>query len=182
LLLTGISIFIFCCHKKHFVNPVTPVFTDGYPPGTLFACQVDGQPWIYHWAWGVPLNCDVDSNFFYIEARANPDHDWEEISFSILDSLKNLTDTTYPLGDANKNDGISSGSLIDIFSFDSCLDRQIDSGPNYREPSFYGGLTITKLDTFSHLITGTFWFDIARLPCDTLKVTHGFFNVGFGTP
>ncbi len=147
---------------------------DQLPPATqtganTFGCLVNGQPW-------TPRGNDGTSNFSVVY-DPNYAQGWLSVAtYRIADGVANQqiislnSDSmravgTYPLRILSKH----FATLIDGRS--KCKYYPTDATTYCR-----GNLTITRLDMRAGVVSGTFDFTLAKLGCDTIRITHGRFD------
>lgn len=132
-----------------------------------FGCLVNGKVW-------VPKGYNGFSN---LNAYYDPLYQGGTFSLSTYRILSN---------DEYSSIGIFMTNLIEKGQFDledpdvgtAIFDYTIDCSYN-RDDTVYreGLLTITRFDLQNYIISGTFEFTLARVGCDTLKVTEGRFDM-----
>jgi len=118
---------------------------------------------------GLDLLCGYSSNYFSIEAAADPGHGWLTQITIVTNSLPISQGHSYALQD------IASGNAyaLDALSYDNGI-----SGTDYEtSKTSTGMLTITKLDAVKHIISGTFYFNAVDDFADTIKITDGRFDL-----
>ena len=150
--------------------------TQALPPATqsgkgTFACYVDGRPFIdKSGGW---FNCFyqvVDGEYYFSIQGRNENN-------SIRTVIIATTDKTISQGEvlplvANQNGNAWGGGRFN-------LPNNTAEG-SYTNSQYSGELTITKLDYTSHIVSGTFWFDVKHpITGETVEIREGRFDTLF---
>jgi len=177
-LFMGICFSLISCHKRNPSIPTKTVDQYGLPINAEFACLINGKPWIYQWHLGIFSGCTVNNKSFGIAvSKAQNSGNWELMRVFINTNIRNnKTDTIYNFSDTGLCEAVYNGIGTTI---DSCYSGQSGYGGGFYAIAVNGNLTITKLDTTSHFISGTFWYNLLSPFCDTIRITEGRFNYGF---
>jgi hypothetical protein len=186
LIATALLHFNGCACKKQILGP------DGLPPITdtganTFGCMVNGKLFVpdgkgfYGLTGMVPLICAYDildgrHNLFLSGAIRTA----TTISSVYLgcDSLALIEGQTYIL----KLDSMGNASAGYRHSLrNSDGSGTINTYSTANDTNLTGKLTITHLDKFQRIISGTFWFNAVndQNPYDTVKITQGRFDMKF---
>ena len=108
---------------------------------------------------------------FYISARRSENYPPEsDIGIQITSKIS-LTETTYTIG-FNHESPIG----VDVIDYGSSADYSAYYTTN---DTTGGEITITKLDTTNHIISGTFYFDVVKLDSNIIKITKGRFDLKY---
>ena len=166
-----ISAILFSCKKE----------VSGLPPATqtganTFGCKVDGNFWVPAGFGIVPTAPKLEARFagsdLYINAR-NFSSSPTESEFEI--SIKNVTGTGNYVLNTTASSPASSTS-----SYGYYVHRQVTPDNEWMTSSQYTGtVTITKIDSINHFVSGTFQFQAINLynAPQPISVTEGRFDV-----
>lgn len=98
----------------------------------------------------------------------------------------NNKDTNFDLTSlivASKKNQISQGGIYDLYEY---IDGNYYGGysfnafnPTNTSSTHTGKLTITKLDTVNHIVSGTFWFDILDYQGNLHQIREGRFDMQY---
>jgi len=170
-LLITFSMFSFQCKKSN------PNSDNGLPPATqtgqgVFACRVNGEPWISKR--GRPdMGGSLSKDTLIAKGTTTLKNGDIETFVIYLRGTFNLNQKEYLLND-------TTNSYI--------LYLRVNSGDCFQNNAGYGAvikkfdtgkLMVTKADSISKIIAGTFSFQIPTDYCDTLKVTDGRFDIKY---
>ncbi len=172
LLISFFCLFACCLQSCDLFESVSK--KEELPPATqegknTFGCFVNGKLWL-------PKGSNGTSNL-----DASYDPTFEDGAFDLnAYRIHDDTDQFIALGGKNVN---KVGSYIFSQNLDSpgALLNDKKSKCSYSEQSniISGSFTVSKLDIPNQIISGTFEFTLAKLGCDTLKITDGRFDMKF---
>lgn len=172
-LITALSLLLFLASCKKEVSELPPATETG---ANTFGAKVDGQFWVPQGFGIMPTNEILDAHFIpernlYINAR-NFASSPNETEFEIY--IKSVTAPgTYLLN--MERSGISN-------SYAYFVKRNINPVNEWvTSPQYTGTVTITKIDSVSRFVSGTFQFSAINLYNDPqpLSVTDGRFDVKY---
>ncbi|WP_298390869.1 DUF6252 family protein [Hydrotalea sp.] len=164
IILTGCS----SCKKTANPPPDNPY---GLPNATqtganIFACLINGTPWIFRGGGYAILNAKVRDTAFSIGA-------YDSTTTIIYVLSVPSTNKIYRLNDTTKVYGLRTVEK-------SCFQNYINGYGNIVPIKSYDGeVHLTKVDSVNKIISGTFWFHIKTDYCDTIKISNGRFDCQF---
>ena len=161
LLILLLTTFVLsCCNKDDDPQPVSEL--EKLPPATQtgankIGCLLDSKAFL-------PGNYNNSKNCFY---QFTGGEYYFVVGFDNKDSNFNLYGITVGTQKKQIQQSVNydlfehiDGNASGIYTFNTLN--------NYTSNTHTGKLTITKLDTVNHIVSGTFWFDIL----DTYGVVH----------
>ena len=167
-----ISVFLCSCKKE--VTELPPATQSG---ANTFGCKIDGKYWVPA-GFGIvstaaPLEARIAGSDLYINAR-NFSSSPTESEFEIF--IKGLTEN------GNANYSLSTGASHPDYSnsYAYYVHRKLTPDNEWVTTSPYTGtVTITKIDSVNHFVSGTFSFQAINLynTPQPISVTEGRFDV-----
>ena len=165
------------CEDNHTTNPTQnkPPAEEQLPPITTtgagtFGCKVNGKVWVAKsnkTGWP-PTYASISkqNNWLVRIAGFILKDNTEDLTINLTYYNKNMDN--YPL--YLRDDGYNSGLYINVIT-----------NSFWRTDSLTGGeITLTRFDTVSQIISGTFYFDcINKETNDTIHITDGRFDMHY---
>jgi hypothetical protein len=170
------------CKKQKPVNPIDQLPAATQEGKNTFGCLVNGKVFLPK---GSSLGPILSSYYQYIYSPspqgyvfqvAARDNSHEDDRFSVVllvDSIKLVSPTIIPLKKSIKGNG-GGAYYSSIFNGTAFLTKDF-----FTTNQTNGELTITKFDTNTQIVSGTFWFDAVNSNGDTIKVTEGRFDMKY---
>ena len=162
-------VFAFACDKDDHDNETLPPATQS-GKGT-FACYVDGKPFIdKSGGW---FNCyyQLVEGEYYFSIGDNSINNLPQNIYIQTDKKRIFEGETYQLLE------LSDGNTYAGCGFSYSITENYQS---YTNSNYSGELTITKLDFTSHIVSGTFWFDVKHpITGETVEIREGRFDTLF---
>ena len=170
LLLT--TFVISCCNKDDDPQPVSEL--EKLPPATQtgankIGCLLDSKAFLPG-NYNNSKNCFyqfVDGEYYFVMTFNNKDTNFDLTSLIV----------------ASKKNQISQGGIYDLYEY---IDGNYYGGysfnafnPTNTSSTHTGKLTITKLDTVNHIVSGTFWFDILDYQGNLHQIREGRFDMQY---